>query len=103
MTDELSFYFYAGLALIPTLIAFGVIWWRQTKQPSPLSVGKLGLVLLVTFLACFIALVVFILLANLSGLQNTDSFVQPLGIASGVVGYFIGNQFAVWVARRTAK
>ncbi len=103
MTNELSFYFYAGLALIPTLIAFGVIWWRQNKQPSPLSVGKLCLVVLVTFVACFVSLVVFMLVANLSGFQSLDSFVQPFSIASGVVAYFIGNQVAVRLAKSVAK
>lgn len=103
MTDELTYYYYAGTSIVITLVAFGIIWWRQNKQPSPLGFGKLSFVFLVTFLACFISFVLFMLVAELSGFQSLDSFMQPFGIASGVVAYFVGNKLALRLSTQAAK
>ena len=103
MNNELNCYYYAGLSLVPALVAFGIIWWRQNKQPSPLGFGKLSIAFAVTFVACFISFVVFMLVAELSGFQNPDSLMQPFAIASGVVGYFVGNMLAVQFSKQIAK
>lgn len=100
MNNELSFYYYAGSSLVPALVAFGVIWWQNSKLPTPLGVAKLSIVFLTSFVACCIALAGISFIAQISHFENLDSLAQPLAIASGVVAYFAGKQFALRLSKQ---
>ena len=103
MTNELNYLFYAGTSTVIAIVSFGIIWWQQSKQLSPLGFGKLLVVFLATWMICFISFVIFMVTTEFSGFRNIDSFMQPLGIAAGIVGYFAGNKLALRLAAQPTK
>jgi len=95
----MDFYSAAGAGLAAGIVAFAILVWRNTKRSIALSRGAQLTVFFVTLAASWIAFVLLIALSAASGFQSLDAFVQPLGIVSGVVGYFVGDRLSLRMAR----
>ena len=91
MTNNLLVPYVLGIALVPALLAAGLVYWQLGKNPVRLTSRQTTLVILATVAIVVATFIGLLLVVGAEDTGNSPSLRQALILVSALVGYFAGK------------
>ena len=93
--NELTFYYLAGISIVPALIAFGATFFHKKGiVRPPVGVQRRLISALVIYAVCLATELVLTTLIAVAAVPNANVYESPFLIISGLLAYFAGHRVA---------